>query len=169
MATSNEHPERPALASALAAFEAFQQRLMAVHAAEFTTVDITMAQAKLLYVVVTGGESSMTEIAQRLGVSVSTASGAVDHLVDLGLLQRSDDPANRRQVRVSITQLGTATLEQLHELSTRQLRALFEAVSDADLAVIERATRIMADAVTGAPTVPAEPATSSVTISGGGE
>ncbi len=141
---------RPAVERALAAFEAFQHRLMAVHAPEFTAVDLTMAQAKLLYVVAANGELTMSDIAVRLGVSISTASGAVDHLVSMGLLDRSEDPANRRQVRVSITPFGEESLEELRELSTRQLRALLVVVSDPDLLVIEHATRILMDAVSAA-------------------
>ena len=132
------------------AFAAFEQRLMAVHAPEFTAVDLTMAQAKLLYVVTAAGDLSMSEIAQRLGVTISTASGAVDHLVSVGLLDRIDDPANRRQVRVSVTPFGLETLERLRELSTRQLRALFDLVGDDDLAVVERAIRILTEAVDAA-------------------
>ena len=121
---------------------------MAVHAPEFTSVDLTMAQAKLLYVVTASGDLSMSEIAHRLGVTISTASGAVDHLVSVGLLSRIDDPANRRQVVVSVTPFGIETLERLRELGTRQLRALLEAVrDDRDLAVIERAMRILSDAL----------------------
>jgi DNA-binding MarR family transcriptional regulator len=146
MAKPNQDSGRPALDRALAAAEVFQQRLMALHAAEFTTLDITMAQAKLLYVVATAGELSMSEIAQRLGVTVSTSSGAVDRLVELGLLARSDDPANRRQVRVSVTPSGSTTLGQLRELSNRQLRTLFDLVGDEDLDLVERALRILADA-----------------------
>jgi DNA-binding MarR family transcriptional regulator len=147
MAAPNKRAGQPALDRALAAFEVLQQRLMAVHAAEFTMLDITMAQAKLLYVLTAVGELSMSEIARRLGVTVSTASGAVDRLVELGLLARSDDPNNRRQVRVSVTALGMQTLEQIRELSTRQLRMLFEHVDDEDLEIITRAIHIMADAV----------------------
>ena len=147
MARPNQ-PIRPALERALEAFEVLQQRLMAVHAPEFTSVDLTMAQAKLLYVVTASGELSMSEIAHRLGVTISTASGAVDHLVSVGLLSRVDDPANRRQVVVSVTPFGLETLEQLRELGTRQLRALLEAVrDDGDLALIERAMRILSDAL----------------------
>src|SRR5262245_27986480 len=151
--------DRPALDHAIAAFEIFEQRLMAVRAPEFTAVDVTMAQAKPLYVVTAPGDLSMSEIAGRLGVTISTASGAVDHLVSLGLLSRVDDPANRRQVRVSVTPLGLATLEQMRELSTRQLRALFDLVGDADLGVIERAIRILSEAVdaAGAPTTRSHP------------
>ena len=146
MVRPKQPPNRPALDRALAAAEVFQQRLMALHATEFTTLDITMAQAKLLYVVASASELSMSEIAQRLGVTVSTSSGAVDRLVELGLLARSDDPSNRRQVRVSVTPMGTSTLEQLRELSNHQLRALFELVTDSQLDVVERALRILADA-----------------------
>jgi hypothetical protein len=38
------------------------------------------------------------------------------------------------------------TLEQIRELSTHQLRTLFEQVGDDDLEVITRAIHIMADA-----------------------
>jgi DNA-binding MarR family transcriptional regulator len=138
---------RPAVARTVARFEAFQHSLMAAHADEFTTVDLTMAQAKLLYVVMAAGGLSLTEIAGRLRVTASTASGAVDHLVGLGLLARADDPANRRQIRVSITQPGIETIERISELGKRQMAALFGLVADADLAVIERAIGILSDAV----------------------
>jgi DNA-binding MarR family transcriptional regulator len=150
MAKTKQLVERPALARTLAAFEVFQQRLMALHSVEFTTLDITMAQAKLLYVVATAGELSMSEIALRLRVTVSTSSGAVDRLVELGLLARSEDPNNRRQVRVSVTETGSRTLGQVRELSSRHLRTMLELVSDEELDVIERATRILGDAASAA-------------------
>ena len=132
---------------------------MAAHAPEFTAVDLTMAQAKLLYVVTATGDLSMSEIAGRLGVTSSTASGAVDHLVSLGLLNRIDDPANRRQVQVSVTPFGRETLEQMRELNTKQLRALFDLVGDADLQVVEQAIQILTDAI--AATNPTDPSTRS--------
>jgi DNA-binding MarR family transcriptional regulator len=154
--TETNHPlspndRRPAIERALDTFEAFQQRLMSLHAPDFAALDVTMAQAKLLYVVAAAGELTMSEIAQRVGVSVSTASAAVDRLVAGGLLARSDDPTNRRQVRVSITPTGIDNLEQLRELSLRQMRELLERVPDDDLAVIERATRILMAAIEAAP------------------
>jgi DNA-binding MarR family transcriptional regulator len=158
MVASNQGSERPAIARTLAAFEHFQHQLMAVHAAEFTTLDLTMAQAKLLYVVMAAGELSLSVIASRLGVTASTASGAVDHLVAMGLVSRAEDPTNRRQVRVAVTEQGRRTLEQIRELSTRQLTSLFDVLSDDQLAVIEQATRIMSDAVAAIATeTPAAP------------
>src|SRR5215207_1574317 len=153
--TGPNRAPRPVLERTLEAFESFEQRIMAVHAPAFTSIDLTMAQAKLLYVVAAAGELSMSEIALRLGVTISTASGAVDHLVSIELLSRVDDPANRRQVRVSITPLGAQTLEQLRELSARQLRSLFDVLGDDDLEVIDRAIRILTEAVETAASQPA--------------
>lgn len=131
----------------LAAFERFQHRLMSVHAAEFTGFELSMAQAKLMYIVIAGGDLSLSEIAQRLGITLSTASGAVDRLVELGLLSRTAVPTNRRQVSVAATELGTQTIEQFHELGARQMRAFLDHVRDDDLALIERAITILASAV----------------------
>jgi DNA-binding MarR family transcriptional regulator len=146
MATPKSHA-RPAIERTLEAFEAFQQRMMTAHAPEFASLDITMSQAKLLYVVTAAGELTMSDIAGRLGVTVSTASGSVDHLVALGYLARVDDPANRRQVQVSVTPAGFAHLEQIRELGTRQLRDLFETLTDDELRVIRQATELMTRAV----------------------
>jgi DNA-binding MarR family transcriptional regulator len=139
--------ERPSVTRAFDAFEGFQQRLMTVHAPEFAAMDLTMAQAKLLYVITAGGPLTMSEVAHRLHVTVSTASSAVDHLVAVRFLSRTEDPTNRRQVQVAVTDLGRETLAHLRELNNRQLRALFAVMSDEDLAVVERATRIMTTAI----------------------
>jgi DNA-binding MarR family transcriptional regulator len=147
MPKTNDPGHRPAVDRTIAAFEALQLRLMAVHVAEFTAMDLTMAQAKLLYVVMAAGELSLSDIAGQLRVSPSTASGAVDHLVGLGLLSRSDDPANRRQLRVSVTTLGIEAIEQFRELSARQLRTLFAVIDDDDLEVVAHATNILSDAI----------------------
>ena len=159
--TSPNRPARPAVGRAVEAYEAFEQRLMAVHAPDFTAFDLTMAQAKLLYVVTASGDLSMSEIAARLGVTISTASGAVDHLVSAGLLSRVDDPANRRQVRVSVTPRGREALEHLRELTTRQLQELLNPLDDDQLDVVERAIRILTDAI-AVPETAANPSPRSV-------
>ena len=138
----------------LAAFDRFQRRLMSVHAVELAALELTMAQAKLMYVVVAGGALSLSEIAQRLGIGLSTASGAVERLVELGLLNRAAVPTNRRQVTVSATRLGIETIEQFHELGARQMRAFLTNVPDAELDLVEHAIEILANAIPSAPTSP---------------
>jgi DNA-binding MarR family transcriptional regulator len=127
-------------------YDLLMQRVAAAHAPEFLEVVVTMSQAKVLYLARAAGHLRMSELAAKLGVSLSTTSGVVDRLVDHGLLDRHDDPADRRQVVVSITRAGADRLDQFRELSERQLRSLLAQVADSDLVLLERAFSILASA-----------------------
>ncbi len=87
-------------------YDRLMHRLVGAHAAQFTELTITMAQAKLVYVVVAGGSLHLAELATRLGIGSSSASEQVDRLVELDLLRRTEDPADRRQVVVTPTPTG---------------------------------------------------------------
>jgi DNA-binding MarR family transcriptional regulator len=127
-------------------YEGLMHRLVVTHQPEFMEVAVTMAQAKVIYTVLAAGSLGMSELASRLGVSISTTSGQVDRLVDLGLLDRRDDPADRRQVVITATDSATALLERFRELNDRELRHLLARIDDPGLALIERAMRVLADA-----------------------
>ena len=131
----------------LAVFDDFMHRLMASHAPELNAIDLTMSQTKALYLVLSVEQLRMSELAARLGITSSTATGVVDGLVSLGLLARHEDPADRRQVVVSATAEAEGTLESFRELNSRRMREMLARVDAADLAVVERALRILDAAV----------------------
>lgn len=54
--------------------------------------------------------SSLSDVAEHLGVSRSTASVLVDRLVRRGLVERQRHPQERRRVRLSLTARGEALL-----------------------------------------------------------
>ena len=118
------------------------QRLVAGHAPEFTEVTITMAQAKVLYVVTAAGRLRMSELAARLGIGSSSASELADRLVEMGLLERHHAADDRRQVVVSATADAVALLERFRELNQRQLRELLAQLDADELAVIERSFEV---------------------------
>ena len=122
-------------------------RLIEGHAPEFTEVGITMAQAKVLYVVMAAGELRMSELAARLGVGSSSASGLADRLVELGFLRRRDDPADRRQVVVTTTPEAVALLERFRELNQRQLRELLARLDSDELDIVARSLDILGRAI----------------------
>ena len=128
-------------------YDRLMHRLIEGHAPEFTEVAITMAQAKVLYVVMAAGELRMSELAARLGVGSSSASGIADRLVELGLLQRHDDPKDRRQVVVTTTPEAGALLERFRELDLRQLRALLERLQPDELDTVDRSLEILGRAI----------------------
>ena len=123
------------------------QRLIGDHAPEFTEVGVTMAQAKVLYVVLAAGRLRMSELAGRLGIGPSSASEIVERLVELGFLGRVDDPDDRRQVVVTVTPDGAALLERFRELNQRQLRELLGRLDADELAVVAESLDIFHRAI----------------------
>ena len=130
----------------VASYEILMHRIASSHAPDLMEVGVTMSQAKVLYLIAASQGMRMSVLANRLGVSISTTSGLVDRLVDHGLLTRHDDPADRRQVVVTITPLGHADLEHFRELNAAQMRRLLARLGDSELDVVERATILLAAA-----------------------
>jgi DNA-binding MarR family transcriptional regulator len=146
-ATPNRRPGPGAIDVVLQRYDALMHRLIGAHAPEFTEVGVTMAQAKVLYVVMAAGELRMSELAARLGVGSSSASGLADRLVELGLLRRHDDPDDRRQVMVTTTPEAVALLERFRELNQRQLRELLDRLDAEELEVVGRSVDILGLAI----------------------
>jgi DNA-binding MarR family transcriptional regulator len=141
-ASDPEHRAR--IEGVVAAYETLMHRVASAHAPEFLAVVVTMSQAKVLYLVQAEPGLRMSELSARLGVSLSTVSGVVDRLVDQSFLDRHDDPADRRQVVLRITDAGASQLELFRELSAGQVRDLLARIDEADLAVVARALDILA-------------------------
>lgn len=132
----------------MAAYDVFHDRMVAVHTPEVVDLSLTLAQLKAIYVVAATGPLSMGALSERLGTKLSTTSGAVDRLVRLGLLARSEDPTDRRQVLVRVTPTALEQIEQMSELGRARMRELLTRLpSTADIETIERAIRILSDAL----------------------
>lgn len=129
----------------MVAYERMMQLLVMEDAPDFGDVGITMAQAKVLHVLM-AGPIHMSELVARLRVTPSTTSGLVEKLVDQGLAIRADDTADRRQVIVSVTPAGLELMERFREFNARQLRGLLQTLPEADLDTVERALTILRDA-----------------------
>jgi DNA-binding MarR family transcriptional regulator len=86
----------------------------------------------------------MTDIAQRVLTSPSGMTRAVARLADEGLVEREQDPADRRSFLVTLTPAGVRRLREAqatHHACVREL--LFAGVGEADLRVLARLYRPM--------------------------
>lgn len=128
-------------------YDRMMHRLIQGHAGEFAEVEITMAQAKVLYVVLAAGGLHMSELAARLGIGSSSASEVADRLVELGLLRRHAEPEDRRQVVVTTTPEAEQLLERFRELNQRQLRELLSLLDGDELDVVDRSLEILVRAI----------------------
>jgi DNA-binding MarR family transcriptional regulator len=140
------HDRADAIEAVIAGYEGLLRSLAQLHAPEFLEIAVTMPQAKLLYLLGASGDLHMSELVARLGVSLSTVSGLVDKIVDQGLASRREDPADRRQVVVGLTERGTAFIDHFRDLNAVQMRDLLGRIGDDELASVRHALAALARA-----------------------
>jgi DNA-binding MarR family transcriptional regulator len=102
--------------------------------------DITIAQYRALVVLASRGPQRMAELAAALGVAPSTAGRMCDRLLRKGLIRRQRVRADRRAVKVSLTEAGRQVVDEatarrravlagiLAKLSARQQSAVAAAL-----------------------------------------
>ena len=130
------------------AWERFYQRIAVLHAPEVVEMSLTLAQVKALYLVAAAPEPlHLGSLAQQLKTALSTTSGVVDRLVQIGLVERSDDPADRRQVLLRATPEARRQLEVMSELGRDRMRQLLMRLPTTDdIFAVERTIRLLTDA-----------------------
>ena len=79
------------------------------------------------------GKTSMTALAEKLGVSSQQMTRIVSELVDAGLAERSQDETNRRLICISLTPKGRAELSRFFEIGLQHIEAHLSPLSDEEL------------------------------------
>ncbi len=106
---------------------------------EWLHLDLTMPQLKVALLLFTGGPSRMSVIASELGVSMATATGVMDRLVDRRLVLREGDASDRRVVICRLSDDGEKLISGLWQLSRDQLGQMLKALAPAQLRLIAEA------------------------------
>lgn len=75
---------------------------------------LTMPQIVALHILNHAGALPISRMGDLLHLSTSATSHLVERLVERGLVDRSEDPADRRQKRVVLAAAGSALLDQLN-------------------------------------------------------
>ena len=108
---------------------------------------MTSTQRLALFETAIGGPLRLSELADRMGITAPTASRAVDGLVDLGLLERQPDPADRRAVRIDLTEPGRKDIEGRKARAAAALEPAVGQLSARDRAQLAALLTRLADAV----------------------
>ena len=92
---------------------------------DVTKSPITFSQLKLLNLVALTEGHTIGDVAAFLGVSNAAASKAVDRLVRRQLLLREEAAADRRAVKLSVTQAGRQILADYEDAAYRTMQTVF--------------------------------------------
>lgn len=100
------------------------------------------ARRKLLMQIASNEPATLNEVAASVGRGAPAVSRAVDVLVRAGLVERAEDPNNRRRLALRLTQKGREELaNQPRAGSGLELR--LERLAQSELRAIERAIEIL--------------------------
>jgi len=91
---------------------------------------VTMPQLRTLVLVATRPDVNATAVAESLGIHPSNASRLCERLVQSGLLDRTDDPRDRRNVALTLTEQGSKLVRSVMEHRRAAFRVIVEGMSD---------------------------------------
>jgi DNA-binding MarR family transcriptional regulator len=128
-------------------YEHLNARMADFSGPTFLGLDITMAQAKVLFLIRATGSIQMSDLVARLGVTVPTVTGIVDRLVERDLVVRRGTPDDRRRVVVEITPGGVELIDGMRDFSARQLQLLLDVMDEAELETFLGFLRVLDGAV----------------------
>jgi DNA-binding MarR family transcriptional regulator len=94
---------------------------------ELLILDLTMSQLKMLFLLYMNGPIRMTDLAADLGVTLATATGLADRLVERDMVTRESQPDDRRVVLCRLSESGEKTIRSIWESSGNRMRGLLQA------------------------------------------
>ena len=95
--------------------------------------ELTVAQLRVLFRLRNHGPITSGQLAGGLGVTLPTVTSVIDRLVRQGLVERRDDPNDRRRVIVAVTSGGQALVERIQQGRRARLAQAVEALAIEDL------------------------------------
>jgi DNA-binding MarR family transcriptional regulator len=104
--------------------------LVAVSARSIAAVEdeVTLPQLRVLVMVASAGPLNLGAVAAGLGVHPSNGTRVVERLVKAGLLDRRDDPADRRTLLLELTDAGRGLVERVMADRRAAIAAILESM-----------------------------------------
>lgn len=107
-------------------------------------LDLSFTQIKALCALETEGqEHSVKGLADAMGVSLPAMSRAIDGLFERGLVEREEDPNDRRMKRVRLTASGQEVPEALNAARLSALHELMVSLQDDEAQALEQAVGLI--------------------------
>ncbi|GAB4381420.1 MAG: hypothetical protein Kow00121_39900 [Elainellaceae cyanobacterium] len=94
---------------------------------------LSLSQLRVLYFLDRKRQSSLSEVADYLDVTLPTMSAMIERLVQRGLVQRIADPHERRRLVLTLTEAGSAEMERVYGATLAGVASRLEGLSDEQL------------------------------------
>ena len=124
------------------------RELLPIIPTEVLKFDLTMPQLKVVLLLYLNGPMRMSDIASSLDVSLATATGVVDRLVERETVLRESDPNDRRVVLCRLSEKGEDLTGVLWRSARERAKQLLMAMTTARLEMLNEALEALLKAGT---------------------
>lgn len=108
---------------------------------------VSMVQCHILFEVRRRGSPSMQQVAEELGLDVTTFSRQAKKLVQKGLIVRQTSPDDRRVCLLRVTGEGMRVLEQVDRYMTDRLERIFSAMTPFERETVAKSLALLNEAL----------------------
>lgn len=102
------------------------------------------AQGRILFILWNEDSIPIKELSEKTGLAKTTLTSMLDRLEKLGYIVRICDPADRRTIRIKLTETAKSMRGRYFEVSMRMSEIFYEGFNDNEIIVFEEnLTRIL--------------------------
>ena len=112
-------------------------------APDWVTANLTFGQVRLLFLLRDEGPLSIGALADRLGVSLASASETIDRIARRQLVQRQHRESDRRVVECLLTDRGRALVEEIAGVRLAGMRRLLGVLTSDELTEFDRLIQLI--------------------------
>lgn len=108
--------------------------LVGITASSIAEVDavVTLPQLRVMTMIATRGAMNLAAVAAGLNVSSPNASRICDRLLKAGMVDRREDPADRRHVTLTLTIEGHELIDQVNRHRRNAIRRILRSMTSPD-------------------------------------
>lgn len=110
------------------------------------TTGLTFSQINILMRLMHGETLGVSDIAAQLGITNAAASQAVERLVQMGFVERREDPADRRAKRLKLTAEGQALIQQSIEARMHWIEQMAASLTPEQTEMVIQALTLLTEA-----------------------
>ena len=110
---------------------------------EVLDLDVTMPQLKIMFLLFVDGPKRMSDLAADLGVSLATATGLADRLVERNIVVRESQPDDRRVVLCRLSGPGHKAISGIWESARGRIRDILRTLDTGNLQALNGALEAM--------------------------
>jgi len=105
--------------------------------------DISIPQFRTMRFIQKNPDSSLSHLAEHLGLTLPSVSKLVDGLVNQKLITRKESTTDRRKLTLVLTQTGTTIVDSARAAARANLAQKLKDIPDKDLETISQAMQLL--------------------------